>query len=559
MTPQESLQHLKQVELLIYALVALGIPLAIRWKWHLDEAPASGPSHKKWRIADLVFWIGLPVLLYQGVPRITATRGIDPIDDGVLVAAFQQVSYGKLPYRDVFFHYGPLREIVQPDIAFGLFGRSLEGLRLFYWYVEPFGPILLYFLALVMVRRRWVLWLLPLVFVGRLDISVPERTILPTLALLCIVLAEKAARRQRLGFFLSGVFLAAAYLYSLESGILIGAAVGLYLLLQRRAGIPKILATAAGALLLFIPFLVWLALHGLLADFWHNGMLAGPFLGVVGKPVFPLSAWWLWFPVYVYMVGLAGPFSSAVRLVSLAGISHFVMAMGRADYGHWLTGSPLIWVVLPALIDRCTGSCALLWQNRPRRLGEGMRIAAAFLLGLVCFMYAAHHADPLLVIERIFKKPDLSPVRQAADITPYGTVVERLKELVPPGEYLYVFTDHALYYFLAERENPTRYPMSALLWDEPTNVEVVRDLTQKPPACILAWTEKGRLYYLPHQQTVATYIESHYRVHSREGQHVFLVPLQPKTNAKKAPTPKRSTETPYTMTDIRRADVHAAA
>src|SRR5262249_1486887 len=55
-------------------------------------------------------------------------------------------------------------------------------------------------------------------------------------------------------------------------------------------------------------------------------------------------------------------------------------------------------------------------------------------------------------------------------------VTTRLRKYAPPGQGLYVFSNEAVYYFLTDTVNPTRYAIAGFIWDPQRVAEVLGSL-----------------------------------------------------------------------------------
>ena len=255
-------------------------------------------------------------------------------------------------------------------------------------------------------------------------------------------------------------------------------------------------------------------------------------------------------------------------LILLAGIVYFRTALGRSDWHHVLFSSSFLWLISffffegvwlafrshqtsdttsksnmssqPVKADSSNDSA---WSTEPDncsnassrtdRKAQNSRInlpqlicALIFVLGLLWYirtdLYGVFAAKPLEQAERMlvnFTKygniPQgyaevrlgragrvMVPVNQAAQIE---GVVKYIHENTNAPEPIFDFADSGVYYFLADRPNPTRFPQIAYASPKPLQKEVIADLERTKPKLTIYGEWKTDLLPL-----VAEYLQSHY-------------------------------------------------
>lgn len=105
-------------------------------------------------IKNFFFWIGLPILIFLMAPRTPPHASLDYLHTGIRMAPANQYLHGKIPYSEIFFGYGPGVEILQPLLAFRLWGQTLAAHRCLDWFIEPLGWVALYFFSLVLFQFK---------------------------------------------------------------------------------------------------------------------------------------------------------------------------------------------------------------------------------------------------------------------------------------------------------------------------------------------------------------------------------------------------------------------
>ena len=255
-------------------------------------------------------------------------------------------------------------------------------------------------------------------------------------------------------------------------------------------------------------------------------------------------------------------------LILLAGIIYFRTALGRTDWHHVLFSSSFLWLISffffeqvwlafrshqtsettpksnmnsePVKADSSNDSA---WSAEPDDCGDAssrtvrnaqnsrinlpqLICSLIFVLGLLWYirtdLYGVFAAKPLEQAERMlvnFTKygsiPQeyaevrlkragrvLVPVNQAAQIE---GVVKYIHENTNASEPIFDFADSGVYYFLADRPNPTRFPQIAYASPKPLQKEVIADLERTKPKLTIYGEWKTALLPL-----VAEYLQSHY-------------------------------------------------
>ena len=255
-------------------------------------------------------------------------------------------------------------------------------------------------------------------------------------------------------------------------------------------------------------------------------------------------------------------------LILMAGIIYFRTALGRTDWHHVLFSSSFLWLISFFFFERVwlafrahqtsettstsnmnsepvkansSNDSALSMKpdecgdasSRTVRNAQNSRInlpqlicALIFVLGLLWYirtdLYGVFAAKPLKQAERMlvnFAKygsiPQgyaevnleragrvLVPVNQAAQIE---GVVKYIHENTNASEPIFDFADSGVYYFLADRPNPTRFPQIAYASPKPLQKEVIADLERAKPKLTIFGDWKTSMLPL-----VAEYLQSRY-------------------------------------------------
>jgi len=94
------------------------------------------------------------------------------------------------------------------------------------------------------------------------------------------------------------------------------------------------------------------------------------------------------------------------------------------------------------------------------------------------------------------------------------------------GEYVYFFPNEPAYYYLFDKKNPTRYPMSYLAVTTGMRLEAVMDIEKHKPRYVVysktTWRPDNIMVDVQVPE-IFNYIKSRYRVLQDNGGVVFLI------------------------------------
>lgn len=584
--PLETITAIKRVEFLLYFVCVFGIPafsaliahaLDLKEKRRRKKATTS----LKKRNLEWLWWVVIPFFIFVFTPRYDARGSIAQMDEGLRLGAANQSLHLKSIYKEIYVLYGPAIDVWQPRVAFALFGKTVAAIRALEWIIEPFGAISLFWLSLVVFRRRWPsVFLLLVMGMRNPPFWITPRAALPLLALAAIYrsLEQTDVAKIRWWGLMAGLLTSAGFLYSKEAGcfppIVIGSTLVILLFqaIRREEKVRPLtessLAYVAGIALLGLPFIGTLVLNGALKEFVENSFLVSTsVLSAWAKPSPPVMStlndllfhpWNLfayqaaparwWFPVVLYMASLAYGFRCALCrrggsadpslfLLAFGGVFFFVIALGRSDYDHWLKATPLYWLLLILWIERLMSFGPEERRFNPDAIARGaMRCVTALALAKLAWgfgrwedlAYKATHRSPWpspFGASPLPSVPRLGPLRLPnAELTAIRTIVDRIRTYVPEGKPLWILGDEGAYYFLADRANPTRYANISFIFTFAMSNDVIRDLERTPPACILIPSASlGMVVHAAHRP-LSQWIQNHYHLTESVANHSFLIP-----------------------------------
>ena len=508
-------------------------------------------------------------LLFAGaalLSGITLLDGIQPNDEGLMLAAASRIADGQVPYSDFWWFYPP----GQPYLLAGLwelFGPSLLVWRLVRVLCDAGVAVLAYALALrggASTRLALASWLTATLAMAYPTGPHPFPLTL-VLALAALLLFE---RRPLVAGALAGM--AAAWRIEFAAYLVLGIVLAYCVKGEgflRQAG-SFLGAAAAAALLLYAPVVAaaglgdsWdLLVRYPIEDFGEYQSLPFPFdydgplnTGSIGG-FFSDSAenLLLFYLPLALVLGLAGSLLALglrFRRERWAQVASAVFAIGMA---HYLITRPDVFHTAPlAVMVAVLAAWAITdWrETEPRAARERSPLRVAALAGAVLSVGALAYA----IIEGLDRRwlelrtdyaelrlPVADGVRvRTAERAALERAVRHVRGRVPEGRPIYVGTrrsdlvssGYPLFYVLAGRPNPTRYDIQApgVVTSAPVQREIVRDLESTRTQLVVRWTDPLSAVREPNRGGEPTgitllddYLRREYLQEARYGDFVIL-------------------------------------
>lgn len=489
-------------------------------------------------------------------------------EEGVFLEWSQRILNGEVQGKDFFCLYGPLmvyplallQKIAGPVVSLGR------------WYAFGLNIMAYVLLAFVIHRtiRNFAVASFALLFmVAVFPHTLYSANLSPLRYFLgfwpIIPLLRYHSSGLRCWLVMAGMTVGVSFLFSQEVGMCAFLATTSFLVLEtyKRQELSKLprrfLEYFTGYILTVAPFGLYFFSKGALGSLLENmfsyprlvmlgyGGLAFPSLmEVIEFPFSPMvfDNYWL---VFVYAVAACLLITRitvsridvqalAASYVIIFGVLLFRSALARSSVGKAYWVSPPMFLILFIGIDyylsvfKC--STTIIVKNA---------------VGSICLffiLFMTHLSFMLPPLERfslnLFGK-------ERFELSPFGAKVvgvERDDVLHPPnvaleiqriadffsvngspGQYTYFFPNEPAYYFLFDKKNPTRYPMSSLMVTTAMRREAVADLEQNKPEFVVYSTETWRPDDIPERvQTpeVYEYLKVNYSVMEDHGAVVFL-------------------------------------
>ncbi|NQU95515.1 MAG: hypothetical protein HQ549_04720 [Candidatus Omnitrophica bacterium] len=519
-------------------------------------------------LQKLFIYAIIPVIIYFLFYKPGLNRPLDFVHEGDLLAPYQAIEAGGVPYRDFHIPHGIIHDVWLPYVGLKLFGATLEGFRRFYDFAEcgliaPFGYIAFYFLCLSLFRRKLTIFLTFLFFTSATGIAtLAGRQLFPIMALTFLVSFIDKNKSWKL--FASGISVAIAIMFSIDLGMLSLAAITLFLIFYffamyfkpKSYSIKYFFTFAGGVAAGILPLMLYLAKTGGLRQYFDiivsNSMKL--YFVICGSP-FGAYHEEKYFPIIVYLIVTVWLVRDIVfrnftktnlkaTALLIAGVFYFYTALLKPDGPHiiFATFPVYLLVFIPVesfflYMGRIT-TCdkKKLWR---RDFGN---IVIAFLCIVAILGWAIGRFSPKHVIEKFAERI------QARNVIPEGyvrigieragniyvpkpqaekvrAIVEFIQDNTEDGDYIYDFSSQPLYYFLTNRNNPTRYAFLHYSSTPGQQAEVIKDLKENRPQYVLFEnSEYGGIEFKKRCYIIWPYIDTNYEpVFEKDGFYILKI------------------------------------
>jgi hypothetical protein len=519
--------------------------------------PARGAPPRVGRGTAALLWLAAAL-----ISGFTMRRYLEPFDEGLLMQGASRILDGQWPYADFGWPYGPGQPAAVAGLSW-LFEPSVAWWRLLRVAADATAAVAVWALVRPAAGHRWALaaWLAAAVTVAQPTSANPFPVAL-ALAL-CAVLAGARGRPVA-----AGVLAALVAFWRPDIGAV--AALAAIAALLAAGGVRPALAAAATALLagaaLYAPFAgaagiptLWDELVGIAAGDGELWRLPFPVEYDGGLRTWPPSALaedlkdvlGFYLPLLGLLLGALVLISFVRRRpgpelagVTVLGAGCVLYLLSRPDELH---AQPLIAVLCAAVPLAAAAPLRSPAGRGPDPRAPGMRMeptlraALAVGLGLIVLAGAANRLSALLL------PPELEPVELAgvpgirvppAEAAALPRLVERVQELVPPGEPVYVAPRRSdlvtisdpLIHFLVRRPNVLSRDVGvqALPREQALTVAALR---RARPKAVVRWTDPASSRPEPNRRgrpsgsrALDEYLGSAYRLDARYGAYDVLVP-----------------------------------
>jgi hypothetical protein len=491
-------------------------------------------------------------------------------EEGENLAWVQSIFSGGVFGKDFFCLYGPM--LIYPLALFmRVFGETILVERLYTVFLNMIAYGTVFFFLYRTLRWRGLFLVFSLVYLFVFSPLAPVspntsylRMVLGLLPILAVYLFLRRPDKRYL-LALSGAIAGQSLLFSQEAGMCSVLAIGAMLFpwwislrsWRRAAGDFSLLA--AGCLISMAPMLLYFAVKGGLVPMLANlyqyprlvtlGYGARPFPGFasfLSDPLSPATLYYYW-AILVYAVAAAAVVPRILlgkvdrdTLLFLAlvvyGILLYRIPLGRSaiDNVHKVAHPAYLLVFL--FTDRAV--TAVLDSRRIMAVRAGRSVFAALLLAATTVailrtpsvfnfnkaLLATSGLKPSAKLKKTRTGFTIPSLRRAGLYFDRQTTasITRIQAFLDsstrPGDYVYFFPNEAAYYFLFNRNNPTRYAISYFAATSQQRRELVDDLERKRPEYVvyshLTWRVDGIPEHIQVPEVVE-YLKRRYQVHSQ--------------------------------------------
>jgi len=555
----------------------------LRTLLHSTDVQTAERSQQKWLYLLLVIAVGLvlsfDINMFYGISFNNYAKAWPFLgEEGVMLEWAQRALNGEVYGRDYFCAYGPM-QIYPLAWVLALFGKSVVTARVYTYVLNLAGYAIVTFLLYKTVRNRIVFSLSTLTYFfifNTLSEFSPNTTILRfILGIFPLLLLHLYRCHKRPAVLaLAGGVAAQSVLFSQEAGLCSVATVAaiflvqLYLDRDLSRTVREGAIFLAGFVLSISPMLLYLGYKGALGPFFESiygypklmtlGLLCFPFPAfrdfiahpLTGGAFFPYSVIF----IYVFsslallpplLLGKANKETLFELSLTIFGILLFRVALGRSDETHVQMASHPAFLLCFLFLD---GSLRKILSNRPRYERTGSAIMVFMLL---LSLFVIFFTSPILNRTVLIGVGGLINAHQKLNLHRSGIAIPEIERTgvfvdpvtarsmkqihaflstrTKPGDYVYFFPNEAIYYFLFDRKNPTRYAMAYYAITFQQRIELIADLERKKPRYVIMSPNTWRIDDIPESvqvPEVVSYIRERYKPVQHSADVVFLERVQ---------------------------------
>lgn len=480
------------------------------------------------RRVELSERFGVAVLVWFAVPLILAvvTYGsvadpngwIDLFHRGESLGPASDYLAGDRPYADVFPLHGLLEDGLLDAFLMGVFGRSID-----------VAIYRMYLLSAMMIPAVWLLswWAfrsVPLALAAAaltmLVAADNQRAVLEIVAAAFLLkgLAENRWRLVAIAGIVGGIDL----FFSLETGLyvlgggLLAIVIKSQIAREGKVGLRQIGIFAVGYLAGMSPFIFYLAMRGVVGDFFEVSFIRIPSIidGAWSLPLPDVGPWlvssagdktlfqYAWHLRYILnpFVIAAGLFAIILMVIrrtpqTQTGLTIVVLtafslisqrsALGRADFQHQWFSAFFIGPLFIALLIYWTRA----WEGRDSRdrfVARSIAIMFALLfVGVLWTPGLIRNRLDGLISYRARLVGELPTAQLIENRERIRAVTDAIRSHTAEDDAIFDFSNQPVFYFLADRRNPTRYFQVPLMSPPDAQREVIGDLHSESPALVL--------------------------------------------------------------------------
>jgi hypothetical protein len=475
----------------------------------------------------LLWYGGIPLLLTALCYPLRIHGYLNPYDEGQWLGAAQAMLQHHLAYRDFVFHYGPFLPLAM-RLYLKMGEPTVSGLRTLFWALNLMGLLAIYVTLLRFVKSTYLrvafasfIWMLPW---G------------------CPVLTIPYAVRYGVGFLalwawgssglVSGIFTSIAFFTSQEVGAAALIASSLFFAVGPgwKRDLPRLFLAFGSVMILGGGMFVW---AGLLKAYWVSAFsltseiiwtdrLALPSL-TQPEGLAMCSAGLTYVGVLCWMIGEKYRHKATDRVLlalCLYGILTALPEWGRLDRWHIYFALSPVFLIWACLIERGSAQA-----NRITSMMTG-----AILFMALCVAIPPYWHEHIRDVRRRKIQRSTRLVRLGRTQIPgvqangYEFLVDWIQRHTAPDEPFLFFPYDGCIYFLADRPNPTRFPVLALAMTPALRAELLQQIKSPMMQTVIWDTENTNFHGLSIDQfmpEITNYIRTHFQAVEKHGPFIF--------------------------------------
>lgn len=468
------------------------------------------------RLRSGLLLIVAPLLLfvfsYSSVASLS--QWVDLFHRGETLGPASEYLRGEAPYREVFVLHGMLEDGLLDAFLMKVFGRDAQISATRAEVLSSMMAPALWFLGLAATRNGVAA--LGFVFLGFFTAADNQRGLFEIVIVALLLVALQ--RGSRATAFLAAAFTALTLFFSLEIGLysIGGSVISLVLVRKGWRLLPWwIGGFAAGA----VPFLLYLSVHGSLAQFFTTSFvlvpriidptwslpfpdLVAPFRGDLTVRTFTdfflgdrfrfiLNPLVIGIALVLVIASMVRRRSVDVPLLTLTAFALLTQrsALGRADFPHQYFSAFLIAPLAVMLLVRLVSRLRDLWGSN-----ESSRAAILILAAVAAPLLAIAFWIPDLLNSRLDNAIGYRQRLLAADWSDeagrkvaerIGAIRHDIQKTLKPNDPMFDFSNQPALYFFADRPNPTRFFQVPILSPRELQREAIRDLEKTRTRLVL--------------------------------------------------------------------------
>ena len=468
------------------------------------------------------------VLLFIGsvAPSFLAHKAnIDPFHQGEQLSPALAYYHGDHLYDKIFFLHGAGEDAVFPALAFHLFGKSIGSYFMLVGLLELISGVLFFVLVERLFRPHdSYLLVLTWFLIGSFSAFSYVRDIpvwLSIMLLYSLIFSRVIDRRYWLKVAGLGVMSAVTLFYAIDRGVFLLLInllfVGAHFLLVRKGDVfvvaprkamrEKLTRTGvmAGSYLgVFVIFLISLGGHSFVAFLKMSFVEIPRYQGLLFNYPFPnldATTALVWLPIvilalacllYADRLRAALPKLSPTMLFSgvliVFSLIFFRAASGRPDVPHIAYATPILFLTAFYICQQLFTHKSTLSET----ISHNWQVVLVVILLGVFPTFDVLHLPALnqasIASAKQFRH--LPSVPDDAWLTPeIAQVRDYVTTNSTKDDYLFVFTNKPIYYYLTDRRNPSRFYISWFADPQPFTNEMLSDLKKNQPKFVIYETE----------------------------------------------------------------------